>query len=249
MEPKQLLRALGVSPRDIAKGEGRLRVTQTSKKAKVLSVESQVTTPVIPQLGLDLFNMVTDIVPQLGIPFLQKTCSKYRNPKILYTISPIRLVNVKYHVWSLYLEGDIENKLSNKSKEGEEGITERWFFESCPDEEDEYDWEVIEGSADLESSFIHEIVESKTDEVLDEITDKISAKMKEAISAKAHWKTKGLGDLIFTIVKILMTGGVVTENGYDITVTYEFRGSRSESKHIDMKVWIPVKGYIQLVWD
>jgi len=249
MEPIQILRALRVSPKDIAQEKGVLRVTRTSKMAKVLSVESRVTTPIIPQLGLDLFNTLTDIVPQLGIPFLQKTCTKHRDPKILYTISPIRLVNVKYHVWSLYLEGDIENKLSNKSKEGEEGVTERWFFESCPDDEGEYDWEVIEGSADLESSFVHEIVESKTDEVLDEISDKISAKMNEAISAKAHWKTKGLGDLIFTIVKILMTGGVVTENGYDITVTYEFRGSRSESKHIDMKVWIPVKGYIRLVWD
>lgn len=253
MEPKQLLRALGVSESDIARGEGTIPIRRTSRKAKVLHIESQD----IPHLNIhDPLSIIMDIAGPTAIPFLQKTCTKYRDPEILYNLQPVKMVNVKFHVVSLYLEGDIENKLSNKGKEGEKGVTTRWFFESCPDEEDEYDWETISGSADLESAFEHEIVESKTDEVLDKITDKITAKMNEAISVEAHWKTperqyttKALTDLIFTIVKLFMTGGVTTENGYDVTVTYEFRGSKSQSKHIDMKIWIPVEGRIGWALD
>lgn len=190
------------------------------------------------------------ITRDLGLrAFFEKPCVRYRDPIIDYTVSPIKIKNVKYHVFSCYFEGDIVNKISNSGKEGQRGTTKVWRWEDCPVSDDSYAWEIVAKSADLISNWTHELKEKTTGKRLGNVSQSASVLKGKTVSKTSHWKSGNLLDFIIQILNILITGGVTTRNGYDVTVSYEWKGTQTKSKHIDKTVWLPIEGNIVWWWD
>jgi len=225
--------------------------TPVSYTARVLEeTETEVTSPLISGMRPQVLSQVLDramIARDLGLrALLEKPCVKYIDPIIDYTVSPIKIKNVKYHVFSCYLEGDIVNKISNRGKEGQKGTTKVWRWEDCPITDDSYAWEMIAKSADLISNWTHELKEKTTNARLGRLSQNASVSRGMNVSKTSHWKSGSLWDFIVQVLNILITGGVTTRNGYDITVTYEWKGTQTKSKHIDKTVWLPIVG--DIVW-
>lgn len=202
-----------------------------------------------PRILTQTLDRVT-IAKDLGLrAFFEKPCIKYKDPVIDYTVSPVKIKNVKYHVFSCYFEGDIVNKITNRGTEGQKGTTKVWRWEDCPISNDSYAWEWVSGSADLVSSWVHEFKEKTTGKRLGRISQSASVLKGRTVSKTSHWKSGDLLDFIIQILNILITGGVTTRNGYDVTVNYDWKGSQTKSKHIDKTVWLPIEGNIVWWWD
>lgn len=222
--------------------------------ARVLEeTESEGKPPLISGMRPRILTQTLDrvaIARDLGLrAFLEKACIKYRDPTIDYTVSPVKIKNVKYHVFSCYFEGDIINKITNRGTEGQKGTTKAWRWEDCPISDNDYEWKWVSGSADLVSSWTHEFKEKTTNQRLGRISQSASVLKGKNISKTSHWKSGSLWDFIIQLLNILITGGVTTRNGYDVTVTYDWKGSQTKSKHIDKTVWLPIEGNIVWWWD
>jgi hypothetical protein len=228
--------------------------TPTSYTARVLEeTETEVAQPLISEMRPRILSQALDrvaIAKGLGLrAFLEKPCVKYKEPNISYTVSPIKVTNLKWHVYSFYFEGDIVNKISNRSTEGQKGSTTVWRWEDCPALDDSYAWEWIKGSADLVSSWRHKIVEDSTSAIFGNISQSANVLKGKSISVKGHWRSGDLYDFIIQVLNILATGGITTRNGYDITVRYEWKGTQTKTKHVDKRVWLPIEGGLVWIWD
>jgi len=181
--------------------------------------------------------------------FFEKPCIKLIDPKIDYSISPVHVIDVKYYFFYGYIDGFIENKISNRGTEGRRGTKTIFRWEDCPTSNDEYEWEVIKGSADLAAQWAHELKEKTTDTLLGNFSQSADPVIGQTISRSSYWKTGDLWDLIVQVFNILLTGTVTTTNGYDVTVSYDWNGTtQTRTKHIDKSVRIPVKGDLTVVW-
>lgn len=183
------------------------------------------------------------------------TCTKYRDPKIAFSIIPTKATNVYFHIWGLWFDGNIETRLSNTGKDGEEGTHEmrwpKWRILGCPTDENDYSWEVLKDSAKLkDNSFANLFYENSSNAYLSNISQKIGdAPPAGKSSATGYFKTSGLGDFFWTLVSILLTGTVTTRNGFDVTVHYDWLGDTYEAKqHIDITAPLPIEGGVSIGW-
>ena len=70
------------------------------------------------------------------------------------------------------------------------------------------------------------------------------------VELSASFETSGLLDVIWTLLQIFLRGRVTTRDGYDVTVTYYWKGQQqSISRHIDARVVLPVEGDVRWSWD
>jgi len=182
---------------------------------------------------------------------LRKTCTMYKDPVINFELIPIKVKNITCHVFSLKLSGDVVLRFTNKSKEGEEGTTVTWRWRACPTDPDAYSWHVVEGSADLAPSWSHSFVEDSTSTVLGRISKALDKVYRgSSVEVTGYWETGSLGDLLWNIVSILISGKITTRNGFDVTLKYYWLGkTQTISRHIDAKVVLPVEGNIRWSWD
>jgi len=182
---------------------------------------------------------------------LRKLCTMYKDPTIDFELVPVKVRNITFHAFSLKLTGDVVLRFTNKSKEGEEGTLYTWRWRSCPTDPDAYNWKVVEGSADLTPSWNHDFVEDSTGALLSRLNMKLSKVSKgHYVEPTGYWETKGLGDLVWSILSILITGKVATRNGFDVTINYYWLGkTQTINRHIDAKVVLPVEGNIGWSWD
>jgi len=182
--------------------------------------------------------------------FFKKTCTKYHEPDIKFRIYPTKIRKAIIHLFSFKITGDVEVKFENNSKEGEEGKTTVWRWQSCPTSDDAYHWEKVKGSADLKPSWNHKFVEDSTSVVLGVMsasTDKVVRN--SYASASANWDTGNIFDYFWSLVQLFITGTVTTRNGFDVTVNYNWLGSNvTKSMHVDAKVTLPVEA-VEYRWD
>ena len=257
-QAKEILLKFGVRENQIQHGSGVISVSKRNyhEGPKILSYEVTDTTPMLLSVRPNIAGRILDKIDSsksVGLlsvrDRLQKSCVKYIDPSIALKIYPLRLKNIKWHALSFYLEGDIETKIENRGKEGEKGVTSAWFFEDCPTSESQYDWSKVRGSADFSSNWTHKIYDDKTGSYFGKVKDNASPDVGKHTSASAHWRSGDLRDLIDQIFNILLTGGITTKNGFDVSYSWEFNGTHTKSKHIDARVWVPVSGDLTWLWD
>ena len=125
-----------------------------------------------------------------------------------------------------------------------------WRWQSCPTDENAYEWEIVKGSADLTPSWSHDFIEDSTSVRFGRISSSPSkVETRSSASVSGSWNTGNIFDYFWNLVQILLSGSVTTRNGFDVTVSYSWLGSTvSETRHIDTKVVIPVER-VEYVWD
>ena len=170
------------------------------------------------------------------------------DPKIDYSVSPLHMTSLRYYFLHGYIDGYIVNKIDNRGTEGRRGTKTIFRWEDCPISNEEYDWENIKGSADFASQWAHEFKEKTTDKLMGKVSQNADPKIGQTISRNSYWKTGDLLDLIIQVFNILLTGTITTTNGYDVTVSYDWNGTKTKTKHIDKTVRLPIKGDITVVW-
>jgi len=186
--------------------------------------------------------------PPAPAPVKYKTCKKEKPPKILFKLAPAYIENVKFHWGGLWFEGDIDVKFDNDSEEGQIGTKQVPEDQPCPEEEEAYHWEVIEGSADLLANWLNEFWEDETNTFISRLTQKLKNAVKPNISVdvKGHWQTdKFSWDTFMTMWNIFTSGTIVTRHGFDVTVTYDFNGEKVKTYHVDLRVRLPIKGDVE----
>jgi len=178
-----------------------------------------------------------------------KICKKYRKPKILFRLAPAWFENVKFHWGGLWFEGEIVNKFDNQSQEGEEGTVKVPKDEPCPENEAVYEWRPLKGTADLLGSWLHKFWEDENNIFIAQLTQKLKEKVKpfKIVELKGYWKTEAFSLETFqTLFSIFTSGTIVTRNGFDVKLVYEFRGQLYEQTyHVDTRVRLPVKGDVE----
>jgi len=251
---KDILRQIGAA--NIEVGEGILEIRPRGEEARVIDYEVIDTTPTwissrprLPGMVLDRIDSSMSVGVLATRDILKKPCVLYKNPNILYTLIPVRLTNLRYHALTFWLEGDIVNKFENKGTEGQKGTTSRWRWQECPSGQEEYSWELVPGSADLSSNWGHDMVESQTGAILGKVNQSTSAKINQATNISAHWRSGNIFDLILQVISLILTGGITTRNGYDVSYSYSWQGIQTKTAHIDATVWIPVQGNLIWCWD
>jgi len=250
---RELLKLLGITESQLQRaGSIAIPTKFPPAKAQTLSEKSYDVTPawmnIRPKIlsqGIQRASVSID----LGLrAFFEKPCIKFIDPKIDYSISPVHVTDVKYYFLYGYLDGYIVNKINNRGTEGRRGTKTIFRWEDCPTSNEDYDWEIIKGSADLVSQWAHEFKEKTTGKLLGNVTQNADPVIGQTISKSSYWKTGDLLDLIIQIFNILLTGTVTTSNGYDITVSYDWNGTQTRTKHIDKSVRLPIKGDLTVVW-
>ena len=238
--------------------EGILYVTpeRTYPAPEVLEYKDIDTTPFVRRLRQEIIrnyvhrNIETFAVHgPMGV--LTKVCTMYKNPVTSFDLVPVKTRNVVFHLFSFKITGDVVNNFYNKSKEGEEGTMSTWRWRACPTSPGEYAWKKVAGSADLTPNWSHNFTEDSTGKYLAKVSQKLGKLTPERkIEVSASWSTGGLGDVIFTLLSIFLTGEVFLRNGYDATVKYTWKGqTQTVNKHIDTKVSLPVEGGVGIAWD
>ncbi len=244
------LAALGASNLDASSG---VIPVSSGQELRVLETKTVGTTPLWesarPHL-LGLMNERIRLSRSMSLSFLQKPCSKTIPPNILMSLIPFSLVNMQFHVFSLKLSGDIQNRFGNDSFEAKQGTTSVKKWQSCPSDDSAYSWSTVSGSADLVPNWNHSLADDQSGATLAKVSqsiDKIG--ISTAAIPQVSWQSGGLGDLIWQIVQILVSGSITTRNGFDVTASYSWQGSQSKSQHIDARVVVPVSGSIQWAWN
>jgi|GEM_PF-4693466 len=249
---KSILLKMGV--KDFSKGEGLISLPMRAADPQIISYERYDTTPLPlafrPNVTGRVLNRLDNRI-QSGalLDIFKQPCVKFKDPNIDYTLFPLKLANITYHALSFYLEGDIINKITNKCQEGEKGITSTWIWKNCPVESNEYSWAKVTGSADLSSSWSHKILDDVTGATLGKFNQNRSVSVGSSSSINAHWKSGNLIDLILQIINIILTGGITTRNGYDVSYSWSFNGTHTKTQHIDAKIWLPISGGLTWIWD
>ena len=120
----------------------------------------------------------------------KKTCTMYHDPVIKFVIYPTRITKAVVHLFSFKITGDVEVRFDNQSKEGEEGKTTVWRWQSCPTDENAYEWEIVKGSADLTPSWSHDFIEDSTSVRFRRISSSTSkVETRSSASVSGSWNT------------------------------------------------------------
>jgi len=180
----------------------------------------------------------------------RKVCTMYRDPVIKFDILPVKTTNVVFHMFSWRITGEIVNRFVNNSESGEIGTTKVFRLRVCPSDPNAYTWEKDPRSSDLIPYWIHEFVEDSTGTYLDDIDQKLPRTPSGAkVEVKGSWAAY-LGQIIFTLLEIFLTGRVVLRNGYDVTINYVWKDqTQTINRHVDLKVALPVEGGVVVAWD
>ena len=253
-EVKQRLEELGAVFETEASGY--IPVKTPLRVPKILAYNVRETTGVIRKLKQDVIrnyvhrNIVTfNTVGIQGI--LRKVCTMYKDPEIRFRLVPIKVRNVTFHLFSGRITGEIVNKFENNSKEGQEGYYITWRWRTCPTDPDVYSWRNVPGSADLKPNWLHDAIEETTNRLISRVRQAAGKVVKnDYIEIKSSFETTGLLDVIWTLLQIFTSGRVTTRDGYDVTVTYEWKGQiQQRSYHVDARVVLPVEGNVNWAWD
>lgn len=184
---------------------------------------------------------------------ISTTCTKYMNPKAAFSIIPVKAKNMKFRIWGLKFEGDMETRLKNIGEDGQEGKHVmrwiQWMVTGCPTSDDKYDWEWLKNTAALRSnSYSNSFYEDRNNEYLAKISQKIGdASTGRSSLATAHFNTGGLGGFFWTLIQILTTGTITTRNGFDVTAHYDWLGKTYEVKrHVNSRTVLPIEGGISV---
>jgi hypothetical protein len=183
------------------------------------------------------------------------TCKKYIEPKILFDILPVRARNVTFRISCLCIEGDLDVELRNTGEDGKEGRKTisrlQYMLKGCPEDPNEYDWRVVEGSATLkDNSALHDFWENQTGAYLTRMSySPPDVAVGQSVRVTGKFRTSGLGNLFWNLLQIFLTGTVTLRNGFDVTVHYDWLGERREVKRrIDVRVTVPVEGSVKVAW-
>lgn len=227
--------------------EGIIYVRGVYLESKVLEKKKIDTTPVLEKMKLRAQLARAEFVIFPCIFKIRLRCWREKKisfipPVIDYDILPFKIRDLTLHVWGLWLEGNIVNNFSNKSQEGQKVTTENGK---------EIEREKVEGSADLIGEFLQKMRSIDLNKSMDEIRDKIDKNRPlTAIDIASHFEVKGWGDVLWSLINLLITGKVKTYDGFDITVKYPWLGEeRINSKHIDQTIELPLEGNIRWVWS
>jgi len=216
--------------------EGVIRVERVSLEPEVISKRVVDTTPLLEKFRL--FKPEFVIIPCLnfGVRLRCRRITRYIPPIIDFDMTPLKITNLKFHVWGLWLEGEVVSRFDNRSEEGQK----------CVDEE----CEPVSGSADLLGEFYHLMKSLDLDKVLDEMRDTIRRTFpKTWIDIETRFEVRGWGEVIWDLINLLVTGKIRTYDGIDVTVKYIWRDeTRTVKKHFDIEVWLPVEGDISWEW-
>lgn len=186
--------------------------------------------------------------------FFEKPCVRYRDPIIDYAIVPVSFHNFTYHTLSNYFEGDILERITNKGTEGQEGVAKVWRWEDCPVPDEDYEWGWVEGSADLVVNWIHVFKEKTMGLKLGNVSSVVSVADGEYGMKTSHWMGRiPTGPTAIPPLRQLMelfqTERVTILSSYDVTVSHEWKGTQTKTKHIDMEVSVPIFGTINWLED
>ena len=222
----------------------------SKKGGKILSYDASEVSTIITRLNKVLLNgrektlSTFERIQRHGfiVGFLKKTCTKYIDPNIQFKIYPTRFKKVTFHILSFKLEGTIEVKLDNNSTEGKEGKAEVWRWENCPTDNSAYTWTVVKGSADIASSWSHDFFESESGAKIGSESSQTSKVVKgESVSVSASWSTTEPADVFNNLLSVFIGGVVKTSNGFDVTISYEWKGAtQTKVYHVNTVVLLPV---------
>jgi hypothetical protein len=174
-------------------------------------------------------------------PWCQRWVKGLMDPTLLFDITPLQMTNVAYHISKGYVEGDVQTKFSNSSTPGQ-------TFEKNEKTGEVRNQLVVAGSADLAGNLSQQITALDTSTLIDTVQNEIQALAGTEINVQGHWSHSGVIDEIVTFVKMLITGKIHTTHGIDTTLSYNFNGTQTTTKHIDTEVWLPVNGSISYIW-
>jgi len=254
-EIREKLRALGAT--NVEGTEGIIPVSPpTVTKPEIIEYREFDTTPIARRfrLAASRFTRKIRIAREMKLVrtqgILRKLCVMYRDPRIAFDIIPVKVRNIKFHAFSLKIDGEVVCSLRNNSEEGEEGRTVVWRWRSCPTDPNAYDWIKVAGSADITPSWMHDFIEDQTGALLGRLDKSLGTVQKnKKVEVTGYWSA-GLGQLVWTILQIFRTGTVTTRNGFDVTIKYTWLDeTQTINRHIDEKVVLPVEGNISWVWD
>lgn len=157
-------------------------------------------------------------------------------PKPDMDASPLRIKNVIFHVWGLWLEGDIVTALENTGEEGKR----------CVDG----DYTPIYGSGTLAGKFKTLLRSTEIGEtVFDRVDSFRPVKVAERITVSTHWECHLGEGSIRNLVNIFLTGQIETYNGIDIDATFDWQDATYIfSKHLGINLILPVEGTVSYVW-
>jgi hypothetical protein len=223
-------------------------ITEPVVEGAVVVTEQTRTTWIYPLL----FIAKRILFPQ-GI--FRVTCKKYIDPKILFDILPVRARNVTFRISCLCIEGDLDVELRNTGEDGKEGRKTisrlQYMLHGCPEDPNEYEWRVVEGSATLkDNSAVQDFWENQTGAYLSRLFHRPpDVAVGQRVRVTGRFRTGGLGNLFWTLLQIFSTGTVTLRNGFDVTVHYDWLGERKQVKrHIDVRATVPVEGSISVAW-
>jgi len=251
------LSEIGVSYDDLG---DRIHVpTPQTGSVSILTYDVKDITPVRKKVKEDIINSYTyrakTTIKDLGFVqgIFRKICVKYRDPKILYRLIPVKLTNVHFHISEFEFEGDVVSELRNQSTEGQVGKLKILRGRRCPTSDDYYYWEYVKGSADLLANWIHNAYEENSDlpvirNLYQRISDEVEPYTKTQI--RGHFRTGGFSwSTIWDILKYFTSGTLTIRNGFDVTIKYYWKGAwQTLNQKINATVTLPVEGGVDIDW-
>ena len=135
----------------------------------------------------------------------------------------------------------MQTKFSNSSQEGQ-------TYEKNEKTGEIRNQQTVAGSANLAGNITQQITAVDMQTAIASVQNSIQALAGTAVNVQANWTHAGILDELVTFVKMLVTGKIHTDHGIDTTLSYEFNGTQTTTKHIDTEVWLPVNGSVSYVW-
>ena len=174
-----------------------------------------------------------------GPPAPSRWVTQFLLPAIFYEVIPLRITDVVVHVLQARIEGVVGSRFTNRSREGE-------TYEYNQETGEERNRTKVEGSADLSANFITQMIASQMQEALARVQNIVPTLQSQfQLDVSARFEKAGIWETIKSLVQLLLSGTIETTNGIDATADYVWQGaSKSETKHLDMQVSLPVEGNV-----
>lgn len=251
-EMLETLRILGVTRPEV--GRDGMLYTGTGN-LEVVSVKVTDTTPpplqllnaIKPKAALEAVRPAASFPPCIfGFePWCPKArwITRYLDPTLIFDVTPLEIKNVHFYLWGLRLEGDISTKFTNDSFEGK-------VYEENDQTGERRNERTVSGSADLGGNLLSALKARDLNEVLATVRNAVTAAARQWVpSLEAHWTKSGGLSTLKSLVELLLKGRLYTDGGIDATVNYNWQGPKTISKHIDLVLWLPVKGGVSYHWS
>jgi len=182
-------------------------------------------------------------------------CYKYIQGNLSGSILPVGIRNVNVDVSNLTMSGEVFCKIENNSTEHKKGTYTmgliRHFLFGCPTDDSYYDWEDL--PFDIDVDYIHKLVEDTTSTLLSNYKkENLSVKDHSVLeNISANWSISVISfDFLKNLLTIFLNGSILTSNGFDVKIYYEFPPGEEKviEKKINVKLLLPIYGNINVQW-